>query len=520
MALPTLAELLEIPTQDDALNQEVLPEVTNRGASVTGWFVGGVYRAMAYVVALMRVSVRRAVAAIAAAGFEDYAFGLAAAPNGIDVTSWASLVAKQRYGVDRIAATCTLRTITLTNVSSTSYGPIQPGPAVMVQFPSGNRYMLDEVVTIPANGTVKAQFRSEFAYDSAAGTTYNADPSGSTLTLITASYPGVGASNVAPLYSPTAQSGAGVGTVTPSGTPTDTPSPKHSILVRIDRTGTVAGTSPYLPVLWSTKFDGADWMSQTGSTAANLGGDNITVTLADNGGGPAFVKGSFYSFTTPGSDLVSAGRDQETPQQLGLRCRALWPSLAFAQDGAGVWIPVSPTAAAYEALTRSASSQVQLVTLGNSRINNQVVITVAGQGVLLSPATIASLQAFFEHFNMVTDDVLVQSAVQRNIVLAGPTITCKAALIPRAQQAMQNVLQLYINGGDAAALAPNGRIDRSWLVGLIRNVVGVTKSDADKTLTINAVAGDFQLPVTPGQTEVAFLPGSFNVATAFAWVPS
>ena len=167
MAMPALSDLLTIPSQDDVLAQEVLPELQRRGARVTDWFVGGVYRTMSYVVALMRMNARTALAALAAAGFEDYVFGFAtppAGPNGpIDVTGWAGWVAKQRYGITQNPATNTQRNITLTNTTTTAYGPLQPGSMILL-FPSGNRYVLNQVVTIPAAvgatpGTVQANFR-------------------------------------------------------------------------------------------------------------------------------------------------------------------------------------------------------------------------------------------------------------------------------------------------------------------------------------------------------------------------
>jgi hypothetical protein len=192
---PQLADLLTVPSQDSVLDQEVIPELQKRSVRVTSWIVGGVYRAMAYVVALLRVNVRLAIATMVAAGFEDYAFGFSTPPPNpdgsiIDVTGWAPIIAQQRYGVVRIEASYTRRTITLTNTANVAYGPLQPGPTLMLQFPSGNRYLLDQVVTIPSSGsggTVQATFRSEFPSNTTAGLVYN-DPSDSVITLVTSNF--------------------------------------------------------------------------------------------------------------------------------------------------------------------------------------------------------------------------------------------------------------------------------------------------------------------------------------------
>jgi hypothetical protein len=37
---PSFDDLLTVPTQDDVLEQEVLPEVKKRGSRVTDWIVG------------------------------------------------------------------------------------------------------------------------------------------------------------------------------------------------------------------------------------------------------------------------------------------------------------------------------------------------------------------------------------------------------------------------------------------------------------------------------------------------
>lgn len=506
MALPSFDELLDVPDQDAVLEQEALPELRSRSVKVDDWKTGGVYRALAFLVSYMRVEARKLIAAIAAGGFEDYAFGLVDPPFGIDVTSWAEVVAKQRYGLEPIAATYTRRTIRLTNATATPYGPLTSG-TIVLGFSSGNRYVQDEdAITIPASDYVDVIFRSELPTDSAAGVVYN-DPSDATISFINASYPGVTATNPAPDYSPVSSTAESVGTVTPGGTPTGT----HSVALRIDTSGTVAGGT----VAWSTNVDGAGWVAHTGATATNLGGYGINVTLADNAGDPAFAAGVVYYFATPGSDVIEVGRDKETPQELGARCRALWPLLAMVADEAGNSIPVSPTASGYELLARAASKQVKVVSISIGSVNNEVNVSIAAQGALLPSSVLAAVQAYLDAYQMITDRPVVLSPTTRTITLGAVTVTVRAGYLASAQAEIQRRLQLYFGGVDGQnQLTINGLIDHGYVASLIRTAPGV-KRITDTTLTINGAAANLQLPVTASALELAVW--SQEVASVFSW---
>lgn len=517
-ATPQFADLVTIPTQTQVLNQEVLPQLAANNINVTSWVLGGVYRSIAMAVAFCRADARKMLAALTAAGFEDYVFGRIAAPGGLDVTGWANFVAKQRYGITAKPATYTQRAFTLTNASGSPYTAVQPG-AMIVVFPSGNRYVLNQVVTIPAAvagvpSVITATFRSE---NLNAGATYNTDPSGATIALVTTQYPGVTVTNLAPTYSPVAQVGSGLGTVTPSSAPTG----NHSVTVMITATGTAAASS----VGWSTSLDGAAFVVQAGASAANLGGVGINITLADAGGN--FVIGTQYYFATPGSDISQTGAAAETPQALGVRCAGLWPLLAFATDAFGNFVPPpSPTQAAYVALALSSNAQVVVAfAVTDGTINNLVRMYVAGQGgALLSSAVLASTQAFFNTFSMITDTILVASPVARPITLslASGSITAKASQLAIAQQALQASLAAYLGGTDATQLLGiNGTIDYAYIVKLIRGTAGVTHFAAGGALLINGVAADYVLPGTVGQYEVAaWAQTVIGASSCFAWTTS
>lgn len=495
MATPSLSDLLSIPTLAQILDGEVMPSLRSAGVKVTDWITGGAYSALATGAANMWLEGRTAIAAMSAARFGDYVFGFSSAPGGIDVTGWATTYAKQVYGVDRIAATNTKRNIRFTNSTATVYGPVAAGAIMVVCTVTGNRYVNDSAVTIAASGTTDATFRSEFTVDSTVGRTYT-DSIATSWQFVTASYPGVTLSNPSLTYSSISSVGAGGGTISLGGLPAGS----HSVVVRIDVSGVVGGGS------WSTNTDNAGWVSQ-GAIAAivNLGGTTgINITPADNATNPSFPAGALFYFTAPGGDVVQAGRDEESPQDLGTRCKALFPLLAFTQDANGNFVPpVSPTATAYQALALSANTQVKVCYVKtDGTINNKLHLLVAGQGAVLSPAVVANVQNFWNLFAPVTDVVSVESPNARAITLAGATVQVRAAMLATAQAAFQTAAARYLAGVDSvSALNINGLVDRSYLNAILRATPGVTH--VDDGLTINAVAADLQLPVTAGTYELA-----------------
>jgi hypothetical protein len=496
--IPTFTDLTTIPTQQEILDQEVLPEAAASEVSITSWILNGPYRSLAMAVAFIRRNTRIALAALTCALFEDYAFGRATPPGGLDVTSWADLVAKNRYGLVRRPASYTKRRITLTNVSTTAYANVQPG-RIILRFPSGNQWVLDEVITLAAAvagvpSVTQALFRSYEAL--ADGLTYQLDPSGAAISLVTANFSGVTATNPAPTYSDVSQAGSGLGQVVLTGTPGG----PHTVAVKITSSGNATGDT----VGWSTSVDGGAFTPQSGHAVTI---DGMTLTLSDNGGNPAFVIDTVYYFQAPGTDITQNGAAQETPQALGQRAAGLWPLLAWTKDQFGNFVPpASPTQAAYIALALSANDNVVIAfSTVDPTINGLVRLYVAGSGGgQLNPSVLANEQVFFETFNMITDDVIVLSPAQRTVTLGmtGGNIVLKNSLATSAKQTMQNRLAAYLGSVDPGAdLGINGRIDYDYVLSLIRTTPGVVRITG--TLTINAGTADIQLPVTPGAYEVA-----------------
>jgi hypothetical protein len=359
--------------------------------------------------------------------------------------------------------------------------------------------------------------------DSAIGRVYD-DAASSAIVLVTSQFPGVVATNPAPTFDTTVQSGSGVGTVTPSGSP----SLPFVVTVKITASGTVAGST----VRWSWSLDGVSFNPETGSSSVNVGGSGITLTLADAGGSPAFVLGTLYFIRTPGTDVISLGRDDETPAELGARSRGIIPLIGFPKDANGIILPLSPTENGYEALVRSMSDQIVTVLVSiSATIDNRIDIIIAGQGAVLPSSVIASVQLGLDALGMLTDDPLVQSPTPREINIKGEpavsnvtSIHVKAAQLVAAQLSLQNAFASYFGSTDMSSpLGVNGKIKRARLVSLISDTAGVTETDADTTLQIGyddgSYAGtDLQLPISAGSFELADWSGE-DVALLFNWIP-
>lgn len=503
MSTPTLSEILNPPTTATALDSIVLPELKQARDGVrlpvTNWKPGGVFRSLAYGIARLYSEATTRAAAWCAANFGDYVGGLVATPTGADVTSFVADWALDRAGIARIAATYTTRTILLTNSLATARN-VTAGNLVIRFTATGNRYVNSEAYVSAGSDAVEVLFRSEYTVDSADSARQYLDASGATIEIVTSIFPGVTATNPAALYSDVTQIGGGSGTITPSSTPDGV----HTAAIRID----TGGAANVAAGAWSYSIDGGAFLSVgTLDDATDQLGYAVDLTFAGT-----FVAGTTYYFSWPGSDVVTVGRDEETPAELVARARGLQPALAFPKDGAGNWIPTSPTISAYEALARSASDQVKVCLVRtDGTINNKVHVVVAGQGSTLSVATIALLQAFFDSWTMLTDRVTVANASTTTINLAGATVKVKQSQLTQAQEAAQTAVAAYLGGIDTAnPLGPAGLIDRSYIMALIRQSPGVTHMN--DSLTIEGAATDYQLATD------TIAVWNESLATVLTWV--
>jgi hypothetical protein len=277
---------------------------------------------------------------------------------------------------------------------------------------------------------------------------------------------------------------------------------------------------------WQTQFNMSAPVTHTATSFYNDVTSGISLTLSDQPGvSPSFKAGDRFFLTAPGTSLVAAGRDIETPQQLGIRCRGLWSLLGMPKDGGtGLPILLSPSAAGYETLLRSCCDQVTQVLVSTSTmVNDRVDLIVAGQGVTLSADTIGAIQLWLTLQLKGCNDVpVVASPTTRPINLRGMTITCDRFKLLAAQQTLQSELQLYLTGQNPQFPAPiNGQVQLAVIIVLVAEIDGY-KGANTAGFQIghdggSYAASDLQLPVSPGAFEQA--TWSENVANVFTWIP-
>ena len=442
------------------------------GFPTTSWQPGGVdrTRTMAIATALQDISANY-IPSITSGGLLDFA----AALENVD---WLRLLAEQNFQLPYNKASFTVGNMTLT--AGASGYTISAGQVTVVIPATGNRYINTTGGSLSASGSLICTFVAEFS-----GAKYN-DPNSSAISLVSA-LPGVAVTNPAGTYTTVAHVGAGVGTVTPSGSPVG----PHQMTVRIDGTGD-AGVAA-----WSWSLDGGAYVSNgVTSTGTNLGGVGINVALANGTSGTNFIDKDTYLFNTPGSWITTQGSDDEASPALAQRCRNRWRSLSYI-----------PTNGYYELLatsTPTVGSQVtQVIVLPDAFINDVVNIIVAGPEGILTPTTVALIQAYISPRAIGTDNPTVRSPTTLGITFAA-TVTVSAANLAAAQAAAQTESVNYV---DEAGINPTYRLAKitEFLmeIGGVQDVSGVT---------INAVAANLVLG-----SSSSFVVGLFTAAN-YAWI--
>lgn len=506
MAIPVLT--LQQQQTIASIRAKLLAYLTVNGTPVTSWNDGDVERTLTEAeISALNDLVVSAIPSVVNGGFVDYATG-----------DWLTLLAKQRFNLDRNLATFAQGTIRLSN-SNGSPVPLT-ADSVWIKFPSGNLYNGPKGAgpfSIPAGGFLDVTFQSESPNhsvltspsDTAPLVSYN-DASGALSTpaagSIVTSIAGVTATNPAPPYSSVSLIGVGTGTIVLSGTP----SGSHSITIRIDGNGQAGAVS------YSYSLDGAAYVTGlTAATQTNIGGFGIGWTLTNGSGTPSFVAGDLYNFSTPGNWITQQGIDQEADAALQSRCKNTFPATATLQA-----IPGSPTLGFYDLLARqpiapATTSQVtQTVIQQDAVINNQVNIVVAGTAGILPGSVITALQGVFNKLNMLTDRPVVQSPSTLAIVLGGLTITVSANLLTQAQAALQAALQTYFNSVGINAASTGGKIKHGKIIQIIEGIAGVTDV-SDTTMTINGAATSLVLPTVANTFQLP--TWTQQVSSAFTW---
>lgn len=418
------------------------------GFPVQSWQVGGVERTrlLAFATAIADTSATY-IPQIAGGTFLDYAS-----------LTWLQLTAAELYNLVYNAPSQTVGNITATAVSGAGPYSFNAGDLIAVFGASGRRYINTSAGTIASAASTVIQFGAEFV-----GTAYN-DPSNSGAITLATPKPGVTLTNPALTFGLVVPTGAGTGTITPTGAA----GVPNLFVVRIDVTGQAATTS------WSYSISGSPFVSFGVGNATNLAGLLVNITLTDGASGTSFIQGQTFTFQTPGSWITSQGTDTETVTALAQRCRNRWASLS-----------AIPTNSLYQLLATSApgiGGQVtQCVVFPDSVVSGQVNIVVAGPAGVLPSATIAALQAYISPRVPLTEKPFVLSPSTLAITIGG-IVTATAAQLAAAQGLIQVALTNYFAG-----LGINGTVRRAAIVRLIMEVAGVVDAFS---VTINGAAVD------------------------------
>ena len=468
----TLASLL-VPQTQSQLFEIALGIYQANNFPVESWQTGGVERTrlMAFTSALS-TALATYIPSYTGAGFLDYA-----------TDAWLQLTAQELYNLLYNQASFTQGSILLTAAAGVGAATYSAGQLTAVFGDSGRRYSNLASVSVSAGpSTVTATFQAEFA-----GAAYN-DPSNSSAITLVTPIPGVALTNPAGAFTGVAHIGAGTGSVTPSGSPTA----PHQVVITITSTGAAGVAS------WSYSIDGAPAVSAGAvSSATNIGGTLIDVTLANGSSGTSFVLGDTYTFQAPGSWITQQGSDVETAISLAARCRARWASLSNV-----------PTQNLYYLLatsTPNVGSQVtQAIVLPDATINNKVNIIVAGPEGVLPPATVALIQDYVSPWARGTDNPMVASPASLNVTLAG-TITCTASTLLAVQAAVQIAMTNYID-----AVGINGTVRIAAIIDEIMNITGAVDATG---IMINGVAANLVLGSPTSFVLPSLQPLAFSYST-------
>jgi hypothetical protein len=227
------------------------------------------------------------------------------------------------------------------------------------------------------------------------------------------------------------------GTITPSRTSGGvTPTPA-AFLVRIDSPGQVGAGA------WSYSVDGGrSWRSPgviaTTALLLNSGaGSGTTITFANGAVNPSFVAGDLFSFATPGTPFLAAGKDQEPDSELATRCLAQWPDIS-----------VPPVQSRWLTWAQRASAEVTRVRAEEDPVYfGRLYLTLAGILGPVSGGAVTAVQAYIDPRGPLGRILVAQAATTLQIT-GGGTVVVPAARLGEIQTAAQASWVLVLEGSD------------------------------------------------------------------------
>ncbi len=419
MADLTLPQLLAAPTADQ-IRDRIFARLNRADFPVTDFHEGAVARTIVEAVSSAIADfVGALIPRIAAGGFATLAKG-----------DWLSLLGQENFLLARLPASFTTQAVRLYAAAGVGPYSLAVGQLVL-EAPSGNRYVLDAAGTIPVGtvlgesgaGTEGVDFVTLAFKAESPGSKY-ADPAGSLTRLITP-LPGVLAVNRAPTFSAVGHDGDGTGSITLSGSPAG--AARFSIRILTDGQADAA--------TFEFSLDGAPYLpgGVAASTGVVLTGGSVVTFV--NGVIPSFIAGETFTFSTPGSPIITQGADTETDAHLAGRIAARWPALSQnALDDV------------YEQWAYAASDEVTKVRVrpvNTESTPGRVEIMIAGAVNPLVGA-VGLVQAYVDARHPITDDPLVVAADAVSISALGDVHVYAKDLV-RIQTAAQLAWQMYLN---------------------------------------------------------------------------
>ncbi len=446
-----LSELLVAKTADQVLNG-LLAELKAGGFPTTSWQSGDPERTLLEAEATTQVDLWATVYLIASGGHVDLATG-----------AWLTLLAKQRYNLDRIGALATVGRERLT--CSASAGPYTI-TAGQLQFKGagGNLYVNSTGGTLNSGGTLDVTIRAV-----SPGLDEGNDGD-ETITAMTTPLAGVTCTNPPYAFSDVSQTGSGTGSVTPSGGPE-----ALSFVLQILTSGQV-GVATYR----ASDDGGITWYgSHTVASFVNdADGNGLDLTFANGSSSPSFVAGDYFTFESYGAWYTTRGADEEDDASLRQRCKARWPELSS-----------TPTDDVYTSMCKRADASVRKVRVAvDAVVPAKVNITIASSSGTVASPVVTAVQAYVDARRPLTDVPVVSAAGTMALTLAGATVRVKAQNLARAQQAGQVNVAAYFASvaiGDGSTV----KVRYSQIIEAILRESG-DEDDSVTGLTLNGGAVD------------------------------
>jgi hypothetical protein len=383
----TLSDLITIKTRDEVL-KELLTALQVVGFPAASWGPYSVPRRLLTAVASVYAAFTVSLVLISRGGLLLYAR-----------TGWLTMLALSFYQITRYAEQQTKGTLVISDTASAGPWTFAAGE-LWFDSQTGKRFYNTTAFTLELDGTVAFEVAAEEA-----SSTYNV--AADTILSMVTSVPGTGFATTTPV------------TVTPySGTPptvsvSGTPGGKYEFLIEIESTG-ILGAATFR---WSD--DGGDTWQASGVTVPGGGSWapgppwDVTVTFAAG----TYTDGDEFRWNTnctsfnPSTEwITTSGRDEETDDELVVRCNAKWATLGYGQND-DWW--------RYYALnTPTYGSEVTRVRVDTDPLGTgTVTITLAGSSGAVSATCLAGVNSYLQSIKSNTTTLVVQNATNVNFTI-------------------------------------------------------------------------------------------------------